>query len=1108
VRSHVRASFAASIQATGSRRTRTGLVCLLMLGLTAFLGIGAPSAGAVDTCPNAVFRTGPGAKLPDCRAYELVTPAYTGGASPSYEGFLGDLPGMFATDTVTSSGDSVVYHTLGGGLSGFSATGKVDRYRARRTASGWATEPISPGGDEMSEGGPGGVSPDHEYSVGGASSVTAKLWPAFAGFNHMDYLRTPNGYEPLARGSLGDSPNGWADWISSGGIHVIFTTNKPLGSGRSPALEPDAPSNEAETIYDRTPGAPTHVVSLLPGGVTPSVGSRYLGSTKDGTEVAFETGNTAGASPIYIRRNDTVTEEVVRPGGVVVGKELTCSGGPGSATLEYQWLRNGAEIGGATSSTYTTVAEDEGSVVQCRVTASTAEGTSLITSDARFVEPYQEANPPGPSGNASVNAGVTSAPVGTLLTCSSPGFGSASPTLAYQWLQDGNAIGGATSSTYTPVEADIGSSLQCRVTASNADGTAVVYSYNPIEIYREAAKATANPAISNLTSSGDTTPAVGDELSCSEGTWSGSPTLAYQWLRNGETIGGATSAAYTTAAADEGKLVQCRLTATKGSLKTVALSQRVVVDPQPAGNPPIQTSPGGVFGTPAVGGFLFCSSGGWEPSQYEWEPNYDPTLTFSYQWLRNGEEIGGATSSSYSPTAADLETVVQCRVTATTSAGSAAAIDANQGAKVITRAVPIASASLPQAPLTFDGIFNGRVFYSDGEPYNGSHYYTNPGNLYMRDLNTEETSTIVSTGDASIVNVSEDGSHVYFVSKSLIDGEGEAGEPNLGVWTKAGGARFIATVAEADVTSGGYNQTASINTWALAISSREPNYDKGRAMSHTRSTPDGTVFAFESTAQLTGFDNIEASAADCGTADSESHPIPGQPCDEVYRYDAESEELTCVSCGPGNGPATGNARLQTSNSFGIGTGVGEVEPATLNSPVEVLTNDGNTLFFESTEGLVPQDGNETKDVYRWKKGEGVALISTGQGSGESALYGVTPNGSDVIFGTREKLLPQDENGSTVRLYDARVDGGFPPPEETVTEPCSGDACQGAASAGPEAPNVASSSLSGQGNVAAKVRCRRGSRKVITRGKARCVKRKAHHRHHRHSKAGSKRGTGR
>jgi hypothetical protein len=1081
VRSHVKASFAAPIQASGHRQVRTGLTCLMVLGLVAFLGIGAPSASAVDTCPNVVFRTGPSSKLPECRAYELVTPTYTGGQPPTYEGFLSDLPGMFATDTVTAAGDSVVYHSVGGGLSGFSATGKVDRYRAKRTAQGWRTEPISPGGDEMTEGGVGGVSPDHEYSVNSAIEVTAKLWPAFAGKIYADMLRTPSGYEPLGRGSLGDSELARADWISAKPTHVIFSTETKL--------EPNAPASGTEAVYDRTPGGPTHVVSLLPGDVTPSAPAEYLGTTKDGAEVAFTTGSVGQPGldgPLYARRNNTVTEEVVRPGGVVVGKELTCTGEPGSATLAYQWLRNGTAIGGASSPTYTTTAADEGGVVQCRVSASNGEGATVATSPTRLVEPYQGTTPPETSEAANVNGGITSAEVGTLLTCGNANF-RGSPTLAYQWLRDGTEVGGATASTYTPVEADVGGSLQCRITATNAAGTALAYSANPVSIYNPVPTTTDDPEIFNV-SDPDSTPQVGDQLFCAHKAWTQSPSFTYGWLRNGAAIGGATSATYITSAADEEKTIQCRVTATTSGGSTEATSEQVVVDPQPGTAPPKQTFPGGVFGTAKGGNTLFCGAGGWEG-----EPS------FTFQWLRNGTPIGGATSSSYALTAADLETVIQCRLTATNGGGATVAINANEGAKAITRAAPEARARLPQAGFTFDGIFNGRVFYTDAytDPF---HQFTSSfGNLYMYDLNTEKTTTIANTGDASIVNVSEDGSHVYFVSKSLIDGEGEVGKPNLGVWDAVSeSVKFIATMSEEDVTSGGGNQTASINAWAPALSPHI-GFDRGRAMDHTRSTPDGNVFAFESTAQLTSFDNTEASEEDCGDTTGGQPPTPGQACDEVYRYDATNEELTCVSCGPGSGPATGNARLQTLN---FNAGLAEVEPATPNSPVESLTADGNTVFFESTEGLVPQDGNETKDVYRWTKGAGVALISTGQDVGESALYGVTPSGSDVIFATRQQLLPEDENGSTVRLYDARVDGGFPPPEETVTEPCAGDACQGATGAAPETPNVASSSLSGGGNVAAKLKCAKHSRRVVRKGAERCLRK------HRHGRAHHKRRTAR
>ena len=56
---------------------------------------------------------------------------------------------------------------------------------------------------------------------------------------------------------------------------------------------------------------------------------------------------------------------------------------------------------------------------------------------------------------------------------------------------------------------------------------------------------------------------MGSTLSCTTGTWSNSPTsYAYQWLRNGGGISGATSSTYVTVTADGGTSVSCRVTAT------------------------------------------------------------------------------------------------------------------------------------------------------------------------------------------------------------------------------------------------------------------------------------------------------------------------------------------------------------------------------------------------------------------------------------------------------------------------------------------------------------------------------------------------------------------
>lgn len=259
-------------------------------------------ASEPNPCPNALLRTGISALLPDCRAYELVTPADTNAHPP-----LGPVAegGGGSTRLVSPAGDKVPFRSEGGSLPGFDATGSLlgDPYLATRTATGWTTSLIGPSGAEAISDGPGTTSPDQGYSFWGASSGGSAVLED----KYTFYVRYPDGHsELIGQGSLGFDPEATGRLISEGGGHIIFSTGARANSVTAVQLEPQAPDKTA-VIYDRTPDGVTHVVSLKPGDAPFAQGedAKYAGSSADGTGVAFEVKGT-----LYLRYKDEQTFQI------------------------------------------------------------------------------------------------------------------------------------------------------------------------------------------------------------------------------------------------------------------------------------------------------------------------------------------------------------------------------------------------------------------------------------------------------------------------------------------------------------------------------------------------------------------------------------------------------------------------------------------------------------------------------------------------------------------------------------------------------------------------------------------------------------------------------
>lgn len=352
----------------------------------------------------------------------------------------------------------------------------------------------------------------------------------------------------------------------------------------------------------------------------------------------------------------------------------------------------------------------------------------------------------------------------------------------------------------------------------------------------------------------------------------------------------------------------------------------------------------------------------------------------------------------------------------------------------------------------------------------------------------EEDSDLIAKKIRGVAGWSEDAERLYLVSEEALDEGAGAGKPNLYLYQAdpeggKGSFTLIGTLTASDVNG----LPSPIQEWPFNRSSRV--------------SPDGLHLAFTSSAPLTGFDNTDLNS---GEADA-----------EVFVYDAEAEKLACVSCNPtGVRPAGRNIGEQT-KVWGAARIPGWTNALHAS---RVLSEDGSRLFFESFEGLVPEDTNKMQDVYEWERsGRGdctesdptyseatggcVRLISSGQSPQDSSFLDASADGRDVFFSTAQSLVAQDPG--LVDVYDAREGGGFAPPP-TPPGQCEGSGCQSP----PPAPGFqepSSNSYEGPGDLQEKAkkpkRCPKGKHKVKKAGKVRCAKNKKKH----HKRAANKSG---
>jgi hypothetical protein len=379
------------------------------------------------------------------------------------------------------------------------------------------------------------------------------------------------------------------------------------------------------------------------------------------------------------------------------------------------------------------------------------------------------------------------------------------------------------------------------------------------------------------------------------------------------------------------------------------------------------------------------------------------------------------------------------------------------------------------------------VAVSGGQPaeYWGAspdgHYafYTADGRLWRFDSQANEREPLTAEGAEvqgvlGINQTGEDGGYVYFVANGVLTGEpnarGEHATPggyNLYLLHAhatifiTGLSRVLSRVPPPKEVSGSLDNNLMVKDSGQGEGNFGGDWRPGLGERVAQVTPDGKHLGFESVRELTGYNS--------GFREEAERAVP-----QVFVYAADSAQLTCASCNPTGAP------------FSQPDGAAEEAkvPMSENAQTYVerwISQDGNRVFFNTREPLVPEDTNGVNDVYEWERpaaadepgntctaqsasysavtGGCTFLLSGGEGSSPSVLVDADASGNNVFFEHYGRLGQVEAPVDHKQLYDARVNGGFPEPSLA----CSGTGCQGVPPAAPSFATPSSVTFNGTGD---------------------------------------------
>ena len=483
----------------------------------------------------------------------------------------------------------------------------------------------------------------------------------------------------------------------------------------------------AADVSQATETGTTYTITSLTGGVEYAVRVIATNDVGDGPASTEAKGTPAGGvSEQGVEPENSAPTGLPGIGGTPqVDQTLTAStsniddeDGLENVSYGYQWIAGGTDIDGATGSTYTLTASEQGQTVQVRVTfTDDADNEETLTSEATvavaaaapapLTAAFQDL-PDSHDGSTTFTFRVLfSEDVGiSYVNMRDDAF-----SLSEGDVTGARRVDGRNDLWEITVEPDDNSDVGITLPANRScttTGAICTREDSPRQLTNSPTATVTGPAEAppaNTSAAGaptiSGTPQVEQTLTADTSSITDEDGLtnvsySYQWMAGGSDIAGATGSTYTLTYSEQGQTIQVRVTFTDDAGNEETLTSEATVAVTAAPNREATGKPT-IGGTPQVDQTLTADT---TPID---DADGLTNATFEYQWVAGGTDIDGATGSSHTVTSSEQGKTIQVKVTFTDDRDNAEALTSIATAAVAAAPEPLTVRLKVAAPTSHDG---------------------------------------------------------------------------------------------------------------------------------------------------------------------------------------------------------------------------------------------------------------------------------------------------------------------------------------------------------------------------------------------------------------------